>query len=934
MPISPQELVGREHDLSVLRGFVAEATEDGGGLLLTGDAGVGKTALLNVVAAEARRAGTRVLRSTGAEFEAALSFGGLSQLLGPVLGHLGELTETDRRALEVSLGLVDGTASEEQAVAIATLRLLTAVALVEPLLVVVDDVNWLDRASASVLAYVGRRVVGTRIALMAAMRTGQRTPFDRGGLETFELQRLPDSEAEALLHAHFPRLASHARARLLAEAQGNPLALLELPIALETQGATGTVLPRLLPLTERLERVFAGRIDHLPTATRDLLLLAVLDGTGDLAVLSPDGSAPDALAPAERARVACVDDITGRLAFHHSLIRSAVIERSTSAERRRAHQVLAERRRDDPERQAWHLAEAAVEPDEHVARLLEGVAHQHLRRGDPVGAIAELLRAAQLSQSGERRGVRLAEAAYLGASINGDLAQVPELLEQARRSDPKHAGALAGAIAGAYYLLNGDGEVDLAHRLLVGAIESVPDPSDASNEQLDEALYNLLGVCFFGGRPELFAPLDAALVRLQPRPPELLEIVTRTFGDPVHAGAETFARLDRQIDQLSTEPTPDRVVRIGRAAAYVDRLPPIRPALRRIVALGREGYAITAAIEALFLLGNDAWFTGRWDELEAAVGEGLGLCDEYGYQILSWPGVFLRGLRAAARGDDAIAARLSDDMTRWAKPRQAGAIEAYASHVQTMLALGQGEYEIAFQHASAISPPGVLAPHTPHVLWVIIDLVEAAIRTNRVAEAEAHVEALKRARVTEISPRLGVITQAAAAMTAADDVKQAGFEAVLAIPDISRWPFEQARILLAFGEYLRRARATGEARIHLGGALEGFRVLGARPWADKAASELRAAGAGVPRPPTDVVTLTPQQLEIAQLAAQGLTNKQIGERLFLSHRTVATHLYQLYPKLGINSRAALSDALARIASQPESGDPPDPSPMSSHGPVK
>jgi DNA-binding NarL/FixJ family response regulator len=218
---------------------------------------------------------------------------------------------------------------------------------------------------------------------------------------------------------------------------------------------------------------------------------------------------------------------------------------------------------------------------------------------------------------------------------------------------------------------------------------------------------------------------------------------------------------------------------------------------------------------------------------------------------------------------------------------------------------------------------------------VIIDLVEAAMRTNRVAEAEAHVEALKRARVAEISPRLGIIMQAATAMTAAaDDVKQAGFEAVLAIPDISRWPFEQARILLAFGEYLRRARATGEARIHLGGALEGFRVLGARPWADKAASELRAAGAGVARLPTDVVTLTPQQLEIAQLAAQGLTNKQIGERLFLSHRTVATHLYQLYPKLGITSRAALSDALARIASRPQSGDPPDPSPMSSHGPVK
>jgi hypothetical protein len=302
--ISPHRLVGRERDLSLLRTFVAEAAEDGGALLLTGDAGVGKTALLNVVAAEARRGGTRVLRAAGADFEAALSFAGLSQLRGPVLGQLSELEEIDQRALRVSLGLIDGTASEEQAVAIATLRLLTAVAAVEPVLVVVDDVNWLDRASASVLAYVARRVGGTRIALIAAMRTGERTPFERGGLDMYVLEPLSDAEAEDLLQVRFPSLTVHTRGRLAAEAQGNPLALLELPIALNTRGAPGVVLPRVLPLTERLEQLFASRIDHLPASTRDLLLLAVLDGTGDLVVLSPDGDSLDALAPAERARVA------------------------------------------------------------------------------------------------------------------------------------------------------------------------------------------------------------------------------------------------------------------------------------------------------------------------------------------------------------------------------------------------------------------------------------------------------------------------------------------------------------------------------------------------------------------------------------------------------------------------------------------------------
>ena len=501
-----RQIVGRDRDLSALRAFVREAAENGDALLLTGEAGVGKTALLNAVAAETRRGGARVLRAAGAEFEAALSFAGLGQLLGPVLGRLRELDEIDQRALRVSLGLLDGTTSGEQAVAMATLRLLTAIAATEPVVAVIDDVNWLDRASASALAYVARRVAGTSVALIATMRTGERTPFERGGLDTYELQRLSDEEATALLQDRFPTLTLHARGRLLSEAQGNPLALLELPIALSTRAGTRAVLPRVLPLTERLERLFAGRIEGLPGATRELLLLAVLDGTGDLAVLSADGGPSEALAPAERARVAYVDDTTGLLAFHHPLVRSAIIQRSTSSERRAAHQVLAQRRRDDPERLAWHLAEAAIEPDERVASLLQGVAHQHLRRGDAVAAIAELLRAAQLSPSGELRGVRLAEAAYLGATVNGNLAQVPSCWSRRALRIPEHAGALAGAVAGAYFLLNDDGEVDLAHRLLVGAIESVPDASDARNKQLHEALYNLLMICFFGGRAELFCP--------------------------------------------------------------------------------------------------------------------------------------------------------------------------------------------------------------------------------------------------------------------------------------------------------------------------------------------------------------------------------------------------------------------------------------------
>jgi DNA-binding CsgD family transcriptional regulator len=909
-------LFGRERDVALLAAFVEQAADNGAAVLVSGEAGVGKTALISRVSSDARRRGVRVLRASGSEFEASLSFAGLNQLLHPVLDQLDQLDDADQHALRTALGIGRGRASEELAVANATLRLLTALADAEPLLVVVDDVNWLDRASSAVLAYVARRVGGTRVALIATMRAGERTPFERGGLDTHELQPLAETEASALLQARFPRLTLHTRGRLLAEAQGNPLALLELPIALNVRRAASPAPPRVLPLTERLEQVFASRLDPLPPASREVLLLAVLDGTGDPGVLRREGgSGVDALAPAERARLVFIDDTTGRLTFHHPLIRSAVFQSSTASERRRAHQVLAERRRDDPERQAWHLAEAAVEPDEPVAALLQEVAHQHLRRGDAVGAIAELLRAAELSPAGEGRGFRLAEAAYLGAIVNGDLRSVPRLLEDARSSDPEHTGGLAGAVAGAYHLLNDDGEVDLAHRLLVSAIETLPNPGDAHNKQLHEALVNLVMICFFGGRPELWKPVHAALDRLDPGPPELLAILVKTFGDPVHADAEMLERLDRQIDGLGSEPTPARAVRVCTAGAYVDRLPRCRPALRRVVEVGREGGAITSAIEALFLLGNDAFFSGQWNELEAVTDDGLRLCDEYGYRLLRWPGVFLRALLAAARGDETTAREFADDMTRWAGPRRAGLVGNYARHVLTILALGKGEYEAAFEHASAVSAPGVLGAHEPHALWLILDLVEAAVRANRPSEAAAHVEALQRTGVAEISSRLAIVTGAAAAMTATDDdEKRTRFERVLGMPEIDRWPFEHARIQLAHGEHVRRARATGEARVHLQRALDGFRLLDARPWVEKTASELRAAGAATgPPAPRAAVSITPQQLEIAQLAAHGLTNKQIGERLYLSHRTVATHLYQLYPKLGIASRAALSDALAELA---------------------
>ena len=909
--------IGRDRELQLVHDFVDRASFGGAALLVTGEPGVGKTMLLNAAMAYAASVGCRVLRGAGAEFEAGVSFAGLNQVLYPLLDGRSVLRTVHCRALEVALGLDDGSPSDRLLVSNAALELLIRASAEHPVFVVVDDLPWIDPASAAVLGFVARRLSDKPVGFLGASRSGEAGLFEEGGIPGLELQPLDDAAAMSLLQTRFPALTPRVRQRLVAEAQGNPLALLELPITLgRTSGARGA-MPTVLPLSRRLQSVFSTRVDELPAETRRLLLLVVLDGTGDLSVLQGDGSdAPGIvhLSAAERARLVRVDEQSGRLAFRHPLIRAAIVDGATRDEVREAHRFLAKRREGDPTRQAWHLAEAAVGPDETVAALLQRVAHSNLQRGDAIGAVTQLLRAAELSPTGSDRGRRLSEVAYLGAMVLGDLREVPRRLDAVRTADPGRGGGLEGAVASAYASLIGEGDVDTAHRMLVTAIEALDDPTDAHYRALIEALYNLLVTCFYSGRSELWRPFHRAVDRLKPQPPTLLSILRETFGDPAQASRASLDQLDQAIAALDYETSPARIVRIGVAASYVDRLPNCRAALWRVVQDGRDGGAITSAIEAMLLLSNEGFWSGNWDEAIQLGHESVEMKKANGYAMLG-PGQLYSSLIAAARGEDETARAAVDQMTLWAVPRGMRAVRFYACHVRAIAALGRGDYESAYQNAVMISPAGELAPHVPHALWLILELVESAIRTGRDAEAAAHLSAAQEARVAEISPRLALVVTAAAAMCSPDDEAHDMFENALAAPLADRWPFDTARIQLTFGERLRRMKMTTDARRHLAAALEGFRHLGARPWAARAAAELRASGLTIEATDDGALSLTPQQREIAMLAAAGLTNKQIGERLFLSHRTVATHLYQLFPKLGVTSRSALRDALGPESSR-------------------
>ncbi len=793
----------------------------------------------------------------------------------------------------------------------AVLALVREAAAAGPVLMILDDLHWADRASATVLGYAARRLGGSRAGFIGAMRSGEETFFEQAGIPSREIGPLDEGAASALLAGRFPALAARVRDRLLAEAQGNPLALLELPVPLsEDQRRARTALPAVLPLTRRLQSLFAARVAQLPEPPRQLLVLAALDGTGDLGVLQAAvHRSPDALAPAERAGLIRFTQPGGRLAFSHPLIRSAVLEQSTIGERRRAHHALAglARLAGEPEKRALHLAEAAAGPDEQVAALLEDAAYRTLRRGDSAGAVTALLRAADLSPAPDDRSRRTMHAAYVGVDVTGQLTSAAALLDATQQEGP--GSSLQAAITAAHLLLNGDGNVDTAHRLLAGAIGDVLGRAGnpgaaAADDKLADAMHVLLLICWFGGRAELWHPFYATLARLTPGPPRLLRLTASVFADPARATAADLAELDERIHSLHKETDPPMIIRIADAASFVDRTGNCRAALWRIIRDARQGGAIASGINAMTVLAGEDFRQGRWAEAQQLADEGLALSEAHGYHLLGWLLRNTLALLAAGRGDAATVETLNSAMTGWAAPRRAGHLLRYAAHARTLAAIGQGDFEDAYRQAAAISPPGSFPPHIPHALRVPLDLVEAAVRTGRHAEAAAHVAAMQSAGMSAISTRLALVTAGATAIAAPDN---ALFEAALACPDASRWPFELARIRLAYGEHLRRSRASASASVQLAAALEVFERLGAAPWAGRAARELRATGQHRTRGTQE--ELSPRERQIAALAASGLTNKQIAEQLFLSPRTVGDHLHKIFPKLGITTRAALRDAL-------------------------
>ncbi len=907
-------LVGREKDLSRLRGLVAPPHAESRVLLLLGDPGLGKTVLLAQATRDARSAGMRILAAAGRESEKDLAFAGLHQLLRPVLDRVDSLPAVQAKALRGAFAISEHPVPPDALLTgIAVLTLLSGLSEHSPLLVVTDDAQWLDPASLEALAFAARRLESEQLVLLLAAR-GNEPPagLDRSFPEVLLLAPLSTPEAGRLLDAQPRPPRGRAREQVLAQASGNPLALIELSKVIAADPAAGRHwADEPLPLTGRLTAIMAARFAALPGQTRAALLLASAADSPDLTASVPGLSAV-ALAPAEAPGLIQMDGPGPR--FTHPLVRAAVYHSAPFAERAAAHRTIADALRDQPDQYAWHLAAAALEPDEHVACLLEDSAARARRRGGTAAAARALERAAELSPDEQDKARRLLAAADL-AQPAGQADWVRDLAGQALTltSDPEMR--IQARLSIGWSLLWSNRNADALGILLSVAAEAAPRTPAVAWDATGLAAT----VAHQTGLPAARAMVRDALAALDTLDPPVpaaegwpasradeLRIWIRACTDPFDARAETIPCLHRVAEGTVTDPG-----QAGAAAWILDetelavRL--LREALSRLRAPGVRGGS-GAVLSALQWACIDS---GRWDDSLAAAREASDIAAAYKMEAVAGSADLSTATVLAMRGDHERVAPLLARVLAAVDVAEFRGFAARIRHAAGLAALARGSYLAAYTQLGQLFGADGTPLHHHFSYLAIADLAAAAARAERHLEARTLVDRAVALVDPAPGPRLEQLAARARGLLAEPAGAGAHFAAQLADPAGNTWPFERAQLQLDYGEWLRRQRRINDAKPAIGAALETFRRLGAAPWTRRAEAELRACGVAsqTPAAPGALDELTAQQREIAILAGRGLTNGEIADRLFLSPRTVASHLYRSYPKLGIAGRHQLRDLI-------------------------
>jgi DNA-binding CsgD family transcriptional regulator len=903
------QLLGRRRERDVLDRVLESAREGHGGVLaLYGEPGVGKTALLDY-AAEAG-ADCTVVRAVGVEGEMELAFAAVQQLCSPSLHLMDRLPEPQRVALEVALGLSSGPPPNTFLVGLAVLNLVSEAADEQPLLCLVDDAQWLDRASARVLAFVARRLLAERIAMVFAAREA----IDAlRGVAELRVEPLNRRDARALLDSVLPaRLDERVLERIVAETRGNPLALLELPRGLTpAQLAGGFGLPGVLPLSARIEESFARRLAQLPRDARRLLLLAAADATGDAALLLRAarrlGIPETAAAAVESEGLLLLD---GSVVFRHPLVRSAVYGAAEPTERRAVHRALAEETdpEADPDRRAWHLAQSASAPDEEVAVELERSAERARARGGFAAAAAFLERAAALTPAPVQRAQRTLAAAQIKFSA-GALEDALSLLASTEVTALDELGQARVDLLSAQIASEQWRAADAGRLFMSAASRLEPLDSEQARETYLEALAGAMAndIEVVGG-----ASAVAAAARAAPPgavPPRMVDVLLDAFAirltEGYAAAAPAFARALEYLFALDLADVEGRrwLSLSGARNAHIVALELWDDEAMTLledgqVQVARDAGAFGHLQFALGFVARNQILAGKLTAAAQLIDEANAIAEATG----NAPFVNAPMVLAAWRGDEAEASGLIE-ATSDQSARRRWTSNNYAKAV---LYNGLGRHDAALEAAWEAMQPDPIGYGTQ----LVPELAEAAARTGNRARLEFTREWLSERTAAISSGWLNGIDARVRAFLSSGDAADALYRDSIANLSGTRMRIELARTRLLYGEWLRRERRRLDAREQLRTALEAFTGMGVEGFARRAERELLATGE---RARTRAMgtrdQLTPQEAQISRLVAEGQTNREIAAQLFISPSTVEYHLRKVFRKLAVKSRTQLANRM-------------------------
>ena len=893
----------RERIGSLLR---AARSSKSGALVVRGEPGIGKSALLEDT--RERASDMQVLTARGVEAESELPFAALHQLLRSALPYVKGLPGPQATALRGALGLETVESTERFLVSAACLSLLSELSERRPVLCLVDDAHWLDTATADALLFVARRLDAEGIVMLFGAREGDVRRFDADGVSSLVLDPLDDAASAVLLERTTGvGVAPAVLERLLEQTNGNALALMEVPAALTPAQLAGDApLPEALPMTRRVEEIFLERFQRLPEQTQRLMLVAAADDSEELRIVlaaaAELGATEKDLDAAEQSGLVSVHGT--RIEFRHPLVRSAVYDSATSGQRRAAHKALATSLVDELEhadRHAWHLASSVVDADEEIAIVVEHVADRAEARGAYGSAARTLQRAVDISADRSarvRRLVRAAKAASI-AGLDDDAVKLATQAEKFLESPAQRADVVS--VLGLVELRRGT-PID-AYPMLVQAASDIAATDPAKSIEL---FMYALTAADQGGKPEL--ELEAARLAMEVVPAvgddgsQLIGVFLAGAAADLEGDFSRAAELMKPALELAYSTENSYAAFIGSVAALmVGNDVGFETLLTRAISVARDRGQFGVLAEAIALRAAQLLMMQRLDEAAHAADEAL----QFGREVrtdnhMLMPLGVLAAV-AAIRGEDEEARRRADEVLAVATKRRLVVRAALARYALGMIDVGRGRWAEALEHFEPIQKV-----NTVHAMRVAPDRVEAAIRAGNVQDAREIADAYS-AWVAETGSSWGRPRAAScrALVSDGDEATEHFEEAIESIDDAR--PFDRARIHLLFGEHLRRLRRRADARTHLRAALEEFERFRATPWAERAASELRATGETArKRDPSTFDQLTPQEIHISRLVAQGMSNKEVAAQLFLSPRTIDYHLRNVYSKLGLTSRTQLA----------------------------